>query len=35
MKTCYISIILYNINFEDKNMGENEDDLNLKMQLTE
>lgn len=28
-------IILYNINFEDKNMGENEDDLNLKMQLTE
>jgi len=31
---CYICILLYSVNFKDKNMGENENDLNLKMQLT-
>lgn len=33
-ETCYICTLLYNVNFKDKNISENENDLNLKMQLT-
>ena len=31
---CYICILLYSVDFKDKNMGENEGGLNLKIQLT-
>lgn len=30
----YICLLFYSVDFKDKNMGENEGDLNLKMQLT-